>query len=142
MKAALSTWGAGSNLFHQGMAREADDPAIIQATLKKPGVVLKRAVGSTDPFTEHPKLSMRLPGGDHGGTQGNRSHRKEAEAIRAATVLSERDEKWQLRDQQREKAAEQKREARRFKTVAKAEAALTRAEGDHKTKSYGARERG
>src|ERR1700727_3085772 len=79
MKAALTAWGAGSNLFHQGMAREADDPAIIQATLKKPGVVLKRAVGSTDPFTERPKLSMSLPLGDHGRTDSNRSHRKEVE---------------------------------------------------------------
>jgi len=26
MKAALEAWGAGSNLFHQGMARETGDP--------------------------------------------------------------------------------------------------------------------
>jgi hypothetical protein len=26
MKAALEAWGAGSNLFHQGIAKETDDP--------------------------------------------------------------------------------------------------------------------
>jgi hypothetical protein len=29
MKAALEAWGSEANLFHQGFAKEADDPAII-----------------------------------------------------------------------------------------------------------------
>ena len=29
MKAALEVWGADSNLFHQGAARESDDPDVI-----------------------------------------------------------------------------------------------------------------
>ncbi len=37
MKAALEAWGADSNLFHQGAARESDDPDVVAATLKKPG---------------------------------------------------------------------------------------------------------
>ena len=44
MKAALEAWGADSNLFHQGAARESDDPDVIAATMAKPGVVLKRPV--------------------------------------------------------------------------------------------------
>jgi hypothetical protein len=32
MKAALEAWGAGSNLFHQGIARETDDPEVVAAT--------------------------------------------------------------------------------------------------------------
>ena len=32
MKAALEAWGAGSNLFHQGVARETDDPDVVAAT--------------------------------------------------------------------------------------------------------------
>jgi hypothetical protein len=39
MKAALEAWGADSNLFHQGAAKESDDPDVIAATMKKPGVV-------------------------------------------------------------------------------------------------------
>jgi hypothetical protein len=42
MKAALEAWGADSNLFHQGAAKESDDPDVIAATMAKPGVVLKR----------------------------------------------------------------------------------------------------
>jgi hypothetical protein len=39
MKAALEAWGAGSNLFHQGIAKETDDPDVVAATRAKPGVV-------------------------------------------------------------------------------------------------------
>ena len=40
MKAALEAWGADSNLFHQGAAKESNDPDIIAATMAKPGVIL------------------------------------------------------------------------------------------------------
>ena len=56
MKAALEAWGADSNLFHQGAAKESDDPDVIAATMAKPGVVLKRPVGSSGPFKEHAEL--------------------------------------------------------------------------------------
>ena len=50
MKAALEAWGAESNLFHQGAAKESDDPNVIAAAMAKPGVVLKRPAGSNGPF--------------------------------------------------------------------------------------------
>ncbi len=56
MKAALQAWGADSNLFHQGAAKESDDPAVIAATLKEPGVVLRRPVGSDGSFGERAEL--------------------------------------------------------------------------------------
>ena len=56
MKAALEAWGASSNLFHQGAAKETDDPDIVAATMASPGVVLRRPVGSDGPFTEHAAL--------------------------------------------------------------------------------------
>jgi hypothetical protein len=46
MKAALEAWGADSNLFHQGAAKESDDPDVTAAAMKKPGVVLKRPIES------------------------------------------------------------------------------------------------
>ena len=49
MKAALEAWGADSNLFHQGAAKESHDPDVIAATMAKPGVVLRRPVGSDRP---------------------------------------------------------------------------------------------
>src|SRR6185369_14527932 len=60
MKAALEAWGADSNLFHQGAARESDDPEVIAATMAKPGVVLRRPVGSNGPFGEHADLPIDL----------------------------------------------------------------------------------
>ena len=62
MKAALEAWGSNSNLFHQGAARETDDPEIVAATMATPGVVLRRAVGSSGPFTEHAALPTDLAG--------------------------------------------------------------------------------
>ena len=54
--------GADSNLFHQGAAKESDDPDIIAATMAKPGVVLasrrcKRILG------EHARLPTNLGDG-------------------------------------------------------------------------------
>ena len=60
MKAALDAWGARSNLFHQGAAKETDDPDIVAATMEKPGVVLRRPVGSDGAFTEHSALPTDL----------------------------------------------------------------------------------
>src|SRR5215211_7532406 len=60
MKAALEAWGTKTNLFHQGVAKEVDDPEIIAATMRKPGVILKRPVGSNGPFKEHAELPTDL----------------------------------------------------------------------------------
>ena len=38
MKAALEAWGADSNLFHQGAAKQSEDPDVIAATMAAPGV--------------------------------------------------------------------------------------------------------
>jgi colicin import membrane protein len=62
MKAALEAWGAGSNLFHQGFAKETDDSAVVAATMSKPGVVLRRPAGSNRPFAEHSDLPADLEG--------------------------------------------------------------------------------
>jgi len=62
MKAALEAWGAGSNLFHQGVAKESGDPDVVAATMSKPGVVLRRPVGSDGPFREHADLPTDLAG--------------------------------------------------------------------------------
>ena len=66
MKAALEAWGAGSNLFHQGVAKESDDRKVIDAAMEKPGTILQRPVGTEGPFREHADLPtaaslMRLP---------------------------------------------------------------------------------
>src|SRR6185437_3547823 len=88
MKAALEAWGAGSNLFHQGIAKETDDPDVVATTMTKPGVVLKRPAGSNGHFAEHSDLPSDLGAAEDG--QGREGHRAKL-AKRAAPEISERD---------------------------------------------------
>jgi colicin import membrane protein len=63
MKAAAEAWGLKTSEFKRGFAKETHDPAILAATMAKPGVVLRRPVGSNGPFTEDAKLPKDLPVG-------------------------------------------------------------------------------
>ena len=54
--AALKAWGSRQNLFRGGQARPASDSAAITAALAKPGIVLRRPIGTNGPFSENPSL--------------------------------------------------------------------------------------
>jgi colicin import membrane protein len=56
MKAAAEAWGSKTDVFNKGFAKQTDDPAIVAATMARPGVVLRRPVGSNEPFSEDAKL--------------------------------------------------------------------------------------
>ena len=58
---AFSEGGAASlgceyNLFHQGVAKETNEPEVVAATMAQPGVILRRPVGSDGPFRQHADL--------------------------------------------------------------------------------------
>src|SRR6266436_2077101 len=136
MKAALEAWGAGSNLFHQGVARESDDPDVVAATLSKPGVILRRPAGSSGRFAEH----SDLPTGDEarGGRENRRPKAKKRpplkiseKAARKAALDFEREQKRNEAKRRAELAAQAKKRERRERAVAKAQAALDEAERDH-----------
>ena len=123
MKAALEAWGADSNLFHQGAARESDDPDVIAATMKQPGVVLRRPVGSNGSFSEHAELPTDL---GHGGRLSEDPRKPERRkptkaaarptdkaAERKAALAYEREQERRGREQAREEAARQKERERR-----------------------------
>jgi colicin import membrane protein len=140
MKAALEAWGSEANLFHQGFAREADDPAIIAAAMAKPGVVLRRAVGSNVGFSEHANIPKDLPA--VGGTPGKRRLRKppappprkfDDNAAREAAMVHAREQDRRDRESRRQEAAQEAE--RRGRTTAKAEAALEEARRTHDTKT-------
>src|SRR5580704_16524063 len=63
MKAALDAWGSKSNLFHQGFAKETTDTAVVAATMTRPGIILRRPVGTNGAFTEQAALPTNLSGG-------------------------------------------------------------------------------
>jgi hypothetical protein len=145
MKAALEAWGADSNLFHQGAAKESDDPAVIAATMAKPGVVLRRPVGSDGPFGEHAELPTNL--GDTGKSVKTARKSKGSKptkisprpidkaAERTAALGYEREQKHREREQAREEIARTKERERRKHAIDKAQEAVDRAKRIHEEKA-------
>ena len=140
MKAALEAWGADSNLFHQGAAKESHDPDVIAAAIAKPGVVLRRPVGTDRPFSEHAELPTDLDGG--GPTEVARkskgpkikkrpSRPVDKAAERKAALAYEREERRRELQRAKEEAARQKEREHRKQAVDKAQAALDKAEQEH-----------
>jgi hypothetical protein len=153
MKAALEAWGMGHNAFHHGFARETDDPKIVAATMAKPGVVLRRPVGTTGAFSENaelprnwkitpPKTARAKPVAKAPPApkpvKKARDDKKENTA-RAAVISFEKAkarrererEKEAARKAEREAAREEKELAQRTREAEKAEAALARAQARH-----------
>jgi hypothetical protein len=145
MKAALEAWGADSNLFHQGAAKESDDPDVIAATMKKPGVVLRRPVGSDGSFSEHAELPADLGDTDKPATTARKSKGRKPKkassrpADKAAELMAaaayEREQKHRERERASEEAARQKERERRQQAVDKAQAAFDKAARAHDEKA-------
>jgi colicin import membrane protein len=141
MKAALEAWGAGSNLFHQGAAKETDDPEVVAATTSKPGVVLKRPAGSNGRFAEH----ADLPDLDDEASGRKKSRRPEPKGratpkisdkdARKAAAEFEREQKRRDAERRKEEAAREKERAKRAKLVAKAQTTLDAAQREHEQRS-------
>jgi colicin import membrane protein len=140
MKAALEAWGSKTNLFHQGFAKETADPAIVAATFAKPGVVLRRPVGSDGPFSEHAELPKELPidkertGKPRATTREPPTQKVDDQAAREAALAFERERKRRDSERRKEETAREKERKRREQAIAKAETALEEAKRDHETK--------
>jgi hypothetical protein len=144
MKAALEAWGADSNLFHQGAAKESEDPNVVAATMAAPGVVLKRPVGSSGAFKEHAELPSDLASGTSRKPSHKSASRKphkhpprtdDRAADRKAALAFEKEQKRRDGERRREEAARQRDRDRREKAAAKARAALDKAEREHAKKA-------
>jgi hypothetical protein len=141
MKAALEAWGADSNLFHQGAAKQSEDPDVIAATMAAPGVVLKRSVGSGGPFKEQAELPTNLAGDDISKKAGSNSVRRKPQkhpkrgtdraADQKAALAFEKEQKRRKRERAKEEAAQRKERERRQKAVDKAQSALDAARREH-----------
>lgn len=136
MKAALQAWGSNSNLFHQGFAWEVTDGPVVEATMAKPGRVLRRPVGSTKPFEEDASLPASLA--DEKEDPPKRRKREEPsprkidrKAARKAALDREREARKQDAARRKEEAARENARKRREQAVAKAQAALYGAEREH-----------
>ncbi|MBK3663633.1 cell envelope biogenesis protein TolA [Bradyrhizobium diazoefficiens] len=153
MKAALEAWGAKSNLFHQGLAKETDDSDIVAATMAAPGVVLRRPVGSDGPFTEHAELPTDLADDEDKPRARSKAKPKpkskskkrlaktaarsgidDQDARKAAAAFAKEEQRRESA-RRKEEAARAKERARREKAVAAAEAVLEKARRDHEARA-------
>ncbi|MBR0973933.1 MULTISPECIES: cell envelope biogenesis protein TolA [Bradyrhizobium] len=161
MKAALEAWGASSNLFHQGVAKETDDPDIVAATMASPGIVLRRPVGSDGAFSENAALPTDLADGEAGPKRKARSEAKSKARSKAksrsdkraarsagkpsrkiddrqaqkAAAAFEKEERRRDAERRKEEAARARQRARRDKAVATAQAALDEARREHEVRA-------
>jgi len=143
MKAALAAWGASSNLFHQGVAKQTDDPDVVAATMAKPGIVLRRPVGSNKAFTESAELPTDLAEGDTRPRAKRRaakpapkaSRKTDDQQARKAAAAFEKEEQRREAERRKEEAARAKARERRDKAVATAQAALDKAKREHEARA-------
>ena len=141
MKAALEAWGADSNLFHQGAARQSEDPHIVAATMAAPGVVLKRPVGSSGPSKSMPSCLPISPAATlrrrrtasrrAASTRGIRSKLTTRRADRKAALAFEKEQKRRERERAKEEAAQRKERERRQKAIKAKEKSLDAARRKH-----------
>jgi colicin import membrane protein len=142
MKAAAEAWGSRTNLFQQGLAKETHDAAIVAATMAKPGVVLRRPVGSNGPFTEHAVLPKELPSGKTNDRPATKARPKIEEPVRkpddksarAAAAAFEREQKLRERARQKGRGGAGKDAQAGEQAIANAERALEKAKRHHETK--------
>lgn len=142
MKAALEAWGSNSNLFQHGLAKETDDPNIVAAAMAKPGVVLRRPVGTDRAFAEHATLPSNFASGLVGPPSAKRDKPRDkpaAEPIdepaaRKAALSFQREQERRRHQEQKEEAARTRERERRYRAIAAAEAALEDAEQVHQKK--------
>jgi hypothetical protein len=138
MKAALEAWGSHRNLFHDGFARQSDDPAIVEATMVKPGVVLRRPIGTNAAYTETADLPRHLADGPATPPAAKRLREKapprpiDAKEARQAAIEFEREQERRRRQEAKEEAARERERERREHAFTAAEAALEEAEKSHR----------
>ena len=144
MKAALEAWGMSHNAFQHGFAKQSDDRDIIAATMAQPGVVLKRAVGSTGAFKEHADLPKSLPALKPPKPSAPKAKaqpkakakppskpKPQPKADRAAIISFEKARAKREKEKAEEEARLQKERAEKRKATDKAEAALEDAREVH-----------
>jgi colicin import membrane protein len=144
MKAAMEAWGMKHNAFHRGTASETDDRATIAATMARPGTVLRRPVGTSEPFQQEtalpagfalPVIKPALAAKSKASkakkkpqakkqTQAEKQRPAEGKGHRAAIISFEKARAQRDRARAKEEAAAQRDAGKRAALVEKAQAAL------------------
>lgn len=138
MKAAAEAWGASADVFSRGFAEQTDDAKIVAAAMAKPGVVLRRPVGTEGAFSEKaalpkddtPPASKPAPRAANSNTKREADSKAAEKAKRDEAAAREREQK-RLAEEKRRQEAEAARERKRREAIARADAALERAKARH-----------
>ena len=146
MKAAMEAWGLKRNMFHQGLAAETNDAGIVKAAMAKPGMVLRRPVGTNEPFrqdaalpagyalpsvTEAPAPKTRKPK----AKKASRPARGPEKKTSPAAILSfEKARAERERARAREDAAAKRDAEKRSSAIEKAQTALDDARKEHQAR--------
>jgi colicin import membrane protein len=138
MKAALEAWGSKSNLFHQGVAKESSDPEVIAAVMSKPGVILRRPVGSNGLFKEHAHVPRHLSGDEKSKPARQRPQGKKQPArniddktAQKAALAFEKEQRQRESERRKEEAVMAKQREQRQRAITRVEAALAEAKREH-----------
>ncbi len=152
MMAALEAWGLGHNAFHQGFARQTDDPKIVAAAMAHPGVVLRRPVGTKGAFSENakfpkhlwkigprqspPNIPKAMVKARFKSVEGRKKIKEKRErADRAAIISFEKAKARRNREREKSDARESAREAeqrvQKARDIEKAQADLVRSQKRH-----------
>ena len=106
MKAAAEAWGSDPDIFKRGFAEETDDPKVVAATRRSPGVVLRRPVGSQEEFSER----AALPKAPEGERKPAPPRRERAEpAVRPAAKADDKAKAATAREREQAAAREKDR---------------------------------
>ena len=144
MKAALEAWGSKSNLFHQGFAKEVDDPDVIAATIVEarghsrgaPSDQMARSWRRPNCRRTFPREKVKGRRNKLRAKPGKRPPRKiDDQAARKAALAYEKEQKQRDSQRRKEEAARAKERERREQAIAKAEAAMEEAERDHEQRA-------
>ncbi len=144
MKAASEAWGSDPEIFRRGFARQTEDPAIVECAMAKPGIVLRRPVGSKSAFKEHAVLPKGLDAGPAPPKPPPKSAWKatrDAAQDRAAALAYEKEQARREAERRKEEAKRKREEERRERARAKADAELERARKQHEERVAAIEER-
>lgn len=149
MKAAAEAWGSDPDIFKRGFAEQTEDLKVVEAATAKPGVVLRRPVGSRENFAEKaslprapdagqraPQNRVQLP---HVIKKADTKSAGKAERNAAAALESKR--KREALDRAKAEAERKRATRQRELVIAKANAAFERARNRHDSAMNSIRQR-
>ncbi|HWD27204.1 MAG TPA: hypothetical protein VG387_08565 [Rhizomicrobium sp.] len=101
---ALAAWGIHQDVFAHGQARETSEKAAVEAALAKPGVVLRRPLGTKAAFSEEPSLP-KVKGRAKTKAAKAKKARKAAAAAKAELKKADKAHTEEMAALKRERAA-------------------------------------